>query len=53
MEYKSLKSQGKRGIHSDEYYINLGKAWFSLDKAQKYLEKLEDHIFNNFNYIEN
>lgn len=53
MEYKSLKSQGKRGIHSDEYYANLGKAWYCLDKAQKYLEKIEDDIFNDFNYIEN
>lgn len=53
MEYWSLKSQGKRGIHSDEYYVKLEKAWHCLDKAQKYLEKIEDDIFNDFNYIEN
>jgi len=53
MQYKSLKEQGKVGLHPEKYYIKLGKAWLHLDKAQKYLANTENDIFNNFNYIEN
>jgi len=53
MNYKSLKEQGKRGIHSQEYYVKLGKAWLHLDKAQKYLSSTDNDIFDNFNYTEN
>lgn len=52
-EYKSLKSIGKRGIHPFDYYKKLGNAWFHLDKAQKSLEKLENDVFEGFNYTEN
>jgi hypothetical protein len=51
--YKLLISQGKRGIHPDDYYLKIGKAWLHLDKAQKYLSTVENDIFNNFEYIEN
>jgi len=52
LQYKSLKDQGKRGIHSEEYYAKLGQAWINLKKAEVILAGLEDEVYNNFNYLE-
>lgn len=50
--YKELKQAGKRGIHSEQYYIKLALAWESIKKAIKVLENIEDDIYSEFNCLD-
>lgn len=52
MDYKSLKLKGKRAMHRDDYYINLGKAWFHLHKAERYLTNSNKEVYNDYYTVE-